>query len=440
MSNKITEKFKKNKKITILLAIAILVVIVIIGYNILFAGGNTNAVETQVIKGNIETYSTYSGTISAKKSQKIIANGNMQLKEILVSEGEYVSENTKLYEVDLTNVNSQLNQASTGMQAAQVSYQNTVGANATYQISHAEQSLISAEVNYEETKVNLERMKNLYEIEEISKKEMEDAQSSFKLAEVQLKTAQVNLTQIKSLVSANGSSAKAQLDQAIANYDSTEDQLGISTENARISGVVTKINANPTDVIAAGEVIMNIVDFNSLYVEIKVDEYEVTTMEISKEVTLYVEALEKEIKGKISSISKEASTENGVAFFTADVEFNDPDVLIGMSAEIKIEKAKATNVMLVPMEYLQFMPDNSAFVQLKGSGSSVEIRAVEVGVNDGLMVEIKSGLKEGDIIITTVTGMGSSGGMMMMGPPDGGRDNEVRGNSGSGGAAGPAGN
>lgn len=95
-------------------------------------------------------------------------------------------------------------------------------------------------------------------------------------------------------------------------------------------------------------------------------------------------------------------------------EMKTGDILVGMSAEAKILNEKAEGVSILPVTAIKFHDDNSAYVNIKND-NIVEEKEVELGITDGINVEIKTGLKSGDKVFlpkpTTIR----------FGPPEGAR-------------------
>ncbi|MGI1659272.1 MAG: HlyD family efflux transporter periplasmic adaptor subunit [Desulfitobacterium sp.] len=92
------------------------------------------------------------------------------------------------------------------------------------------------------------------------------------------------------------------------------------TIKAKIAGEVVNLAAEENAQIMPATKLLDIVDFNNLETKVKVDEYDLASVTVNKEATVRIDAINKEIKGKISSLSKEGQVANGVTFFTATVD------------------------------------------------------------------------------------------------------------------------
>ncbi|AKG34891.1 efflux RND transporter periplasmic adaptor subunit [Paenibacillus durus] len=187
---------------------------------------------------------------------------------------------------------------------------------------------------------------------------------------------------------------------------------------SKINGEVVKINVEDNAQVMAGTALLEIVDYNNLELNVKVDEYDIHALAAGKEAAVKIGAINKEMTGKISSISKEGQIMNGITFFIATIDLaKDKDLKIGMSAEVKLISSKAAGVVTLPMTAIQFDDNNQPYV-LKKDQNGAEVKTeITTGINDGTSVEVKSGVANGETILykkaaaaSTQVGFGRGGG------------------------------
>lgn len=169
---------------------------------------------------------------------------------------------------------------------------------------------------------------------------------------------------------------------------------------SEIDGEAVLVNAEENKPVAPGTLLAEIVDYSSLEIIFKADEFDVGVLEEGKEATVYIPAVNKEITGKIREISKEGQIANGVTFYTASIDIEpDGKILAGMSAEVRLVSDKAENIIILPMDVIQFDEQNQPYILKKGDGNSVIKQIITTGINDGIYVEIKSGVSDGEEIL-----------------------------------------
>lgn len=169
---------------------------------------------------------------------------------------------------------------------------------------------------------------------------------------------------------------------------------------AAMNGEISKIFVEKNAEIMSGTQLLEIVDYSALQTVVKVDEYDLKYLSAGKEVNVNINALEKEVKGTVATISREAFNENGVSYFTATIDLaKDDAVKVGMSTEAKLLKQNAEGVTTISMKAIQFDSKNKAYVLIPSEKGMPTKKYVQTGINDGNIVEIKSGIETGDAVM-----------------------------------------
>lgn len=169
---------------------------------------------------------------------------------------------------------------------------------------------------------------------------------------------------------------------------------------SKVDGEVTSITAKEGASYMAGTTLATIINYETLQADIRIDEYDIGSVSIDKDVTVHLNALASDIEGTISRVSKEAVTEQGITYFPASVRINFQNNLrVGMSCEVTVLNQSVTDIPSISMKSLKFDNNNSAYVTIKNDKGVAVNKLVTVGINDGNYVEIKEGLVEGDIVL-----------------------------------------
>lgn len=184
---------------------------------------------------------------------------------------------------------------------------------------------------------------------------------------------------------------------------------------SEINGEVVNINVEESAQVMAGVKLLEIVDYDNLEIQVKVDEYDIGALAKGKDATVKIGALNKEFQGKISGMSREGQIVNGVTFFPATIDLEkDESIRIGMSAEVKLISNQVKGVVTIPMKAIQFDDTNKPYVLKRDEKNAVVKTEITTGINDGTMVEVKSGVVSGETIlyikVAAMEGMVFSGG------------------------------
>jgi len=185
---------------------------------------------------------------------------------------------------------------------------------------------------------------------------------------------------------------------AVAVDDLLYTTSGGENVKAKINGEVLRLYVQEGEQLMPGNKVMEIVDYSDLQLVVKVDEYDLSAIKngVSADVTIH--ALGKEIEGRVSEVSREGVHMNGVTFFTAVISLEaDVDILVGMSAEAKVLKESADNVVTLSMAAVQFDSENNPYVYINNGSEQRTVNLI-LGITDGFNVEVKSGLAAGDVV------------------------------------------
>lgn len=177
------------------------------------------------------------------------------------------------------------------------------------------------------------------------------------------------------------------------------------------AGIMLERLVNPGDSVVpltsyqAGTNLATIADMNDLIFKGTVDEIDVGKLEVGLPVRLKIGALpDAKITGKLTRIAPQAIEKDNAKLFEVEIELDaHDDVLLraGYSANADLVIREKTNILLIPERLIIFEGEGDTFVEIPGATPEAEPKKipVEVGLSDGLNIEIKSGLNEGDKIV-----------------------------------------
>ncbi|MDA9900797.1 efflux RND transporter periplasmic adaptor subunit [bacterium] len=260
-----------------------------------------------------------------------------------------------------------------------------------------EQSLVSAQsriktakFSYDNAKTLFDRNKSLYEKGVISRQDFENN-------ELSLNQAQENYTQ-------------AQNDYQIIRQGSISGGGSANTNIvAQIPGTILEIPVREGDQVIqsnnfnAGTTIATVADMSKMIFEGKVDESEVGKLEEGKEIKVILGAInEKEFPAKLTFVAPKGVEESGAVQFVikADVTVEASNkIRAGYSANAEIEVESKDSILVIREALLQFNRiTEKPFVELLTNDGSFRTKNVEIGISDGINIEITEGLDEADRI------------------------------------------
>ena len=260
-----------------------------------------------------------------------------------------------------------------------------------------EQAMVSAKsrinslkLSFNNSQTVFSRNKILFEKGVISKQDFENSELSLNQSKENYEQAQDDYKIIKQGSLSGGSSAN-------------------TTIIAQIPGTILEIPVREGDQVIqsnnfnAGTTIATVADMSKMIFEGKVDESEVGKLEEGKQIIVVLGAInEKEFPAVLTFVAPKGIEQNGAVQFTikADVDINSTTrIRAGYSANAEIELESKDSVLVIKEALLQFNRiTEKPFVELLKQDGRFQVKNVEIGISDGINVEIIEGVKEVDEI------------------------------------------
>lgn len=382
----------------------------------------------QVIPSTIVETVSATGKIQPEIEVKISSEVSGEIISLNVKEGQVVKKGDLLVKINPDLYTSGYNR----------SVSNLSGTRA---------NLSQADASFKESKSNYDRNKTLFEKGIISRADWDKAIASYEVAKAAKQNAYFNVQ-----------SASATVNEA-------KDNLGRTTIYAPADGTISMLNVELGERVLGtqqmtGTEILRVANLNNMEVEVDVNENDIVKIKVGDEANVEVDAyLKKQFKGIVTSISNSASsalTADQVTNFKVKVRIlkesyqdlleGKPDTYSpfrpGMTATVDIITETKSNVLSVPISSVVIKSDTAAVKDIvvvdpkdeqKGAapksdkkfecvfvkvGDKAKIRVIKTGIQDDTNIEVLTGLKKGDVVITgpysTVTKDLNSGDKVML--------------------------
>jgi RND family efflux transporter MFP subunit len=230
----------------------------------------------------------------------------------------------------------------------------------------------------------------------IAQQEIDDAHGKDLVAEAQVSAAKSNLAAAQEQVHVN----QAELQRIKTLFDYT-------SVTAPFTGVVTKRYADKGSMIQAGTSsssqampLVRLSQNSLLRLILPVPESAVPTVHLGQQVDVRVPTLKRSFPGKVERFSDKLSM--ATRTMDTEVDVTNPSLVIipGMYAEVDLNLASRNGVLVVPVPAVDVGNDESSGqVVIVTPENRIEIRKVQLGLQTSTKVEIRSGLKEGDLVV-----------------------------------------
>ena len=332
-------------------------------------GTKVNYSTAPVEKQNITTSITATGTIEPVTEVEVGTQVSGIIDRIYVDYNSEVHRGQVIAELDKTNLLSKL-------------------ASAQSNLSNAQSSL-----NYQSA--NYKRYKTLYEKGLVSANDYENAKLSYEQALQQVKVQQQNVTE-------------AQTNLGYATITSPIDGVVLSKEVEEGQTVASAMTTPTLFIIAQ--------DLTDMRVIADIDEADIGGVKEGQRVTFTVDAFPDDIfEGAVTQVRQQATTESNVVTYEVVISAPNDQLKLkpGLTANVTIYTMEKNGVLAVPARALRFTP-NEALLQdgetvedvqapaklWTKEGNVFKAHKVEVGLSNGMLTEIISGVKAGTEVLT----------------------------------------
>ena len=257
-------------------------------------------------------------------------------------------------------------------------------------LNAAEGRVANSKIVLKNAQIEFKRNKNLFDKGIISKQDFDNVQLRYNQSKLDVSNAVSDLQIIR--LGSKGGAASAN-----------------TNIRATVPGTVLEIPVEEGfQVIAsnsfnAGTTIATIADLNKMIFEGKVDEAEVGKLIVGMPLEVNLGAIEDQsLEAKLKFIAPKGNEEQGAVQFKieADLFLNDSIFIrAGYSANASLIIDRKENVMAVEESLLQFDRETEKpYVEIQIGDQNFERRDIEIGLSDGVNVEVISGLTKEDQI------------------------------------------
>lgn len=391
---------------------------------------------------NITEIVNASGKIYPEIEVKVSPDISGEITELTVAEGDTVKKGQLLARIYADVYNIQRSQAASGVAQSQAQVNVSQA-----QVSNSQAALDALKAQQEQAERNYNMQKKLYDEKVISANEFNVADANYKSAKANYNAAVQGIRGGQASVQ----SARASVQSARDNLAKANTDLGRTAIVAPMDGVVSLLNVKKGEKVAGnsfnvGTEMLRIADMDKIEIRVDVGENDVPKVKLGDSALVSVDAYsERKFKGIVTQIasSNNGAATSGLSAATTDVTQYKVYIRIlkesyadllgkgtfpfrpGMSANADIQTKTQRNVITVPINAVTTRDKNDSLttdkkkaqvtdnvgqnatdddivvvVFVKGADNKVTRVPVKTGIQDINYIEITSGLKAGDEVVT----------------------------------------
>ncbi|MBZ5636831.1 MAG: efflux RND transporter periplasmic adaptor subunit [Acidobacteriia bacterium] len=268
------------------------------------------------------------------------------------------------------------------------------------EVAHARDELKRAETARNLTHVYYTRLADAAKQKAglIAQQDIDDAENKDLVAEAQISAAKSSL-----------SAAEQQVQVSMAELQRIKTLLEYTRVTAPFTGVITKRYADEGSMIPAGTSsstqvtpVVRLSENSRLRLVLPVPESAVPTVHIGQQVAVRVPTLDRSFPGQVARFADQIAMATRTMDTEVDVENPSLVLIPGMFAEVNLTLDHRAAVLAVPVAAVDASNGaTSGQVMVVTPDNRVATRSVQLGLQTGDNVEIRSGLRDGDLVVTS---------------------------------------
>jgi HlyD family secretion protein len=387
-------------------------------YIILSGRGRESAVNPDiylVAKGDVVQEIKLSGIIQPLFKEDVASAVQARIKKSLVKDGDLVKKGQLLLEMNEEDLISNLESARSKLLRAKARYEEIKNWQNSQTYVGAKSQAENAQIDYQEKNRTYQQNQELYKAKAISQQDLIRSKLELERARTSLSGAQAAFEDAKqkgnqdALKQTHSDYIIAQIafrdaQKALTHKDIIAPCSGLimfKQQTTTATGTVEK-SVSENRIVTPGEILMSIGDRDNFTVDGPVDEFDVYKIHLNQPGVVSVPALGgKKFASKIVSISSSKSQKGTFFNIRNLIEKPDPQIKVGLSANVEIPLEERKGVLVVPVSALVKRGDTYG-VFLKQDGEVPKYQPVKVGLSNSEVAEITQGLAAGQKILRRV--------------------------------------
>ncbi|MDD3312890.1 efflux RND transporter periplasmic adaptor subunit [Pseudodesulfovibrio sp.] len=365
-----------------------------------------------------------SGTVAPLEEVVFTAPFQGMIKRLPFHYGDHVKEGQELVVLEASSMESRVRDARTEYIKARKQMMEMVHWDKAVDVSRARRDVSQAHSQMAMAEGKAEEDRKLLDQGIIPKSEYDSSMQELRTKKMQYAASRETLRSVMDKGDAEYVEiARMELDNAEAKLKAAEEQLAGARITAPVAGVAIRPSAVTADqsklavgiVVNEGQPLVSVGSLAGLSIVAEVDELDINSLKKGQPVKVSGDAFPGiTLKGRIDQISSQAN-DGQVPTFTATIRLTElpadvgDKVRLGMTASMQVETYSNPQALLVPLSAVATTGGRSV-VRVKDKDGKVEERAVTTGYTTLTEVEVRTGLKPGETVLTGAPAGGGNAG------------------------------
>ena len=326
---------------------------------------------------------------------------NAPVKKFYVVRGQKVRQGQLLATLENRDLSAAALDNKGAYEQAEAAYSTSIGATLPEENAKAELDVQTAKQELDAQQKLYDSRQDLFKQGALPRKDLDAAAVSLAQAKSAYNIAKKHLDGLNA-VGKQGAikTATGQLTSAKGKLANSEAQLSYSELHSPIAGFITDRPLYPGEMASTSAPLLTVMDISQVIAKAHIPQSDALQLHKGDAATISLAGMEKPISGKVSLISPALDPNSTTV--EVWVQAPNPDQLLrpGTTAQIAITAQTVKDALVVPSAALLNAKGDAAQVMVVDSQSQASSRDVKTGIQSGQQVQIISGLKPGEVVVT----------------------------------------
>jgi multidrug efflux pump subunit AcrA (membrane-fusion protein) len=329
---------------------------------------------------------------------------NAPVRRFLVNRGDHVRQGQLLAVLEDRDLVAAADESKGLYQQAEANYRATTAGTMPEDLTKAQADLQSATEALEAARKVYESREVLYREGALARKLVDDAKVALVQARSLHETAKRHLESLETVSrQAQTEAAKAAVVASKAHFEGAAAQVAYAEVRSPISGVVSDRPLYEGEMASSSSALVSIQDISEVVARANVPVQEAAAITTGNSAT--ISGPGGKLDGKVIVVSPTVDPSTTTVQIWIRAKNVKEQLRPGVNVQIAINAEKISNAVVVPAAAILSLEDGGDKVMVAGADSLAHERKVELGISSGEDVQILSGVKEGEQVIT-VGGLG----------------------------------
>jgi HlyD family secretion protein len=361
------------------------------------------SVETAPVKTqNITDVVSAEGVLFPVHQASIAPKITAPVRRFYVQRGDKVHSGQLLAVLENKDLAAAVVSAQGGYDQAQATYASTTSSTLPEEVQTANLDVVNTRTTLAAQQKLYDSENKLYQQGAIARKQLDATEVALTAAVSAYKTAEKHLQNLQSEgVSQQKKAAQGQLELAHGQYLGAAAQLAYTEIRSPIDGVVASRAVYPGDIAPAGTPLLTVMDTSNIVVQLHIPQQQAQLLQPGQAATLRIPGLDKDVPAKVTVLSPALDPNSTTEEIWVEADNRKGELKPGTTAQVSITARTVATAMVIPATAILTGPNGQTFVMVVKSDSRAYAQDVKTGIQQGLTIQILSGLEPGEQVIVS---------------------------------------